>query len=332
MLIRNFSIVYIVTLLIFGLPARSEEWVTREQIQRQVIDLYLASDFSGLEELAENFRRTDERTSSGLRKLNLFYFSLSIAISEFTENNDGWDFALNRADEWVSTYPNSATAAIAKATTLEKHAEQVLGLAYSESANTKAWVTFFRRLSKTDDYLMQIQEVASSDPFWYYKRAHIMKRLGVGPEEFLPFAQSALERHPDDYQLYFAIADYFSPNSYGDAEVIESFARAAVELTKSSEGKAMYARIYWYLSQTEFGFSLFKESNVVWPDMRDGFVDILARYSDQWNIQNFAVFACLANDVEMTRKLIAQMEGRPIMMAWHKMGMVDHCFSLAESR
>ena len=38
--------------------------------------------------------------------------------------------------------------------------------------------------------------------------------------------------------------------------------------------------------------------------MRRGINSVLLEFPDQWNIQNFAVFACVANDVELTSDLL----------------------------
>lgn len=40
--------------------------------------------------------------------------------------------------------------------------------------------------------------------------------------------------------------------------------------------------------------------------MKRGIADVLKRYPDQWNINNFAHFACLAGDRDETAKLTAR--------------------------
>jgi hypothetical protein len=109
---------------------------------------------------------------------------------------------------------------------------------------------------------------------------------------------------------------YYTPRWHGSAEEIEAFARNAVERTKEKEGAGMYARIYWAASQSLFQGRLFENSNVRWEIMRKGIDDVLQKYPDQWNINNFALFSCLAKDKEMTQKLISMIKGSPIKSGW----------------
>ncbi|MCP4115794.1 MAG: hypothetical protein GY737_10380 [Desulfobacteraceae bacterium] len=52
--------------------------------------------------------------------------------------------------------------------------------------------------------------------------------------------------------------------------------------------------------------------------MKQGIHDVLDRYPDQWNINNFAVFSCLTGDKKTTRTLMGMIKGRPILGPWEK--------------
>ena len=78
----------------------------------------------------------------------------------------------------------------------------------------------------------------------------------------------------------------------------------------------MYARIYWSASQTQYGRDLFTDSDVIWEKMKKGIDDVLKRYPDQWNINNFALFACLANDKEKARELFNLIKQPIIWKVW----------------
>ena len=49
--------------------------------------------------------------------------------------------------------------------------------------------------------------------------------------------------------------------------------------------------------------------------MKTGINDVLKLYPDQWNINNFAFFACMAQDRPMTKALIDKIQ-TPIKAAW----------------
>jgi hypothetical protein len=52
-----------------------------------------------------------------------------------------------------------------------------------------------------------------------------------------------------------------------------------VRKTRAIEGRGMYARIYWYVSQMQFGERLFKDTSVAWLKMKRGIDDVLKRLS-----------------------------------------------------
>ena len=140
--------------------------------------------------------------------------------------------------------------------------------------------------------------------------------LDMNRTEFERIIDEGLKKEPLYYQLYFTALEYFAPKWYGSERDIEEFANSAVARTKEQEGLGMYARIYWAASQTQYGEKLFTGSNVVWEKMKRGIDDVLKRYPDQWNINNFALFACLANDRQKAGELFKLIKEPPILDVW----------------
>ena len=130
------------------------------------------------------------------------------------------------------------------------------------------------------------------------------------PEDWKPFRERVEQGNFVGRQNTFsAIIRLRMPKWRGSHEAIGAFANGAVELTRETEGMGMYSRVYWYASQGDYGSELFEESKVDWARMRLAIADVLARYPDQSNINNFARFACLAGDAEETRSLLSRIEG-----------------------
>jgi hypothetical protein len=94
-------------------------------------------------------------------------------------------------------------------------------------------------------------------------------------------------------------------------------------------GQMLYARIYWYASQSQFKNAIFLVSVARWNDMREGFKWIIADYPDQWNINNYAKFACLVGDEGTTREVFGLMKGDPIESAWSSTDQYRSCEKLA---
>ena len=184
------------------------------------------------------------------------------------------------------------------------------------------WKPFYEKLTKAREYLLQNKPIASTDPRWYEVMLVIARAEGWGRNKFDELTSEAVAKYPNFYQLYFAALDYLVPKWHGNRKEVENFANFAVEHTQSLEDMGMYARVYWYASQTQYGNGLFIESSVVWKKMKTGIDDVLARYPDQWNINNFARFACLAGDIDKAKELISRIQGDPIPKAWA--GDVQH--------
>jgi hypothetical protein len=239
-----------------------------------------------------------------------------------------WDDAKSKADQWIEAYPNSPTAKLVKALVLEQYAWMHRGHGYASSVSKEGWEKFYSNIQAADKHLLESYEQASSDPEWYHRRCNTLNALSIAPENFLEVVNEGLERFPGYYQIYFCAMDYFAPRWHGDKETIEEFAKSSIEHSREQEGLGMYARIYWYASQTQYDWSLFTDSAVDWGMMSAGIDDVIQRYPDQWNIQNFAVFSCLAGDVEKTRNLISKFEGGPIRRVWRNPQMFEYCTNL----
>ena len=93
----------------------------------------------------------------------------------------------------------------------------------------------------------------------------------------------------------------------------------------------MYARIYWAASQYQYGPRLFQDSLVDWERMKKGVDDVLAQYPDEWNLQNFAKFACLANDRDKTIELLDKVRTAPDIRAWETQTAIDACYRWANA-
>jgi hypothetical protein len=247
-------------MIVFGAHARAEELQERAAIDSQVYELLQDEDLAALEAMADSYRKTEARTSSGLWKLTLFY----VAVERSFES-ESHDWAVQRAKAWIDRYPRSPTAHLVYAGALSS-------------------------LEKTGIYLDAHKDVAARDPRWYEMMAGVATGQGWPQARFIQMIDEGLKRTPSYYPIYFATVDSL------DASGIERFARQAVERTKATDGWGIYARIYWYAAQTRFGDNLFTQSQVNWADMKRGMDDVLRHYADGWNLANFLKFACLKGD------------------------------------
>lgn len=303
----------------------ANELMDRQVTQDEVAALFHTGNFRLLDRISNQYLKNEERTSSGLWKLTLFYAALESIPNLNVTDNEYWENLENKALKWVSSNPNSPTGHLAYATILKSHAWMYRGVGFASEVRPEDWKPFRDYIAKTRKYLEAHKKVASKDPYWYQLMIHVSTAESWSLGDFNALVDESTSRHPYFYQAYFAAINYLTPRWHGSKEEIENFARKAVDVTREKEGESMYARIYWYASQVNYGNSLFTDSKVVWEKMSKSIDDVLKRYPDQWNINNFAHFACLAHDAQKTKQLIERIEGKPIIEAWDSLSIFNAC-------
>ncbi|MEZ5926165.1 MAG: hypothetical protein R3D57_17485 [Hyphomicrobiaceae bacterium] len=305
----------------------------RRSIRAEVGHLLDRSDYAALEAMAESFRSEKSRTESGIWKLTVYYSGISAKARLRGKSDPAWGDLSAKLKAWQEQYPDSPTPVIANAIAMRKYAQALKPIVVFQRASTAAPSedeVFVSALRADQAYLERYAAVASKDPHFYVVWSNLAFALGADPALFFDVVEEGMRSHPDYYQLYFAAMDFHAPSLRGDATAVEAFANMAAERTRSSEGLGLYTRVYWYAKAAYFGDDLFRRSEVNWPKMSAGIDDILARYPDQWNINNFARLACLAGDSGKTRALLDRIEGTPIPQVWKSSSALRGCRRLAK--
>ncbi|MFP5418083.1 MAG: cytoplasmic protein [Gammaproteobacteria bacterium] len=303
----------------------ADELKERQVTSDTAVTYFHSGQFAALDRDAKRYRDKGDRTSSGLWKLTLFYTGLSGIPNSAVTDEAYWQDLERKAQQWISAFPDSPAGHLVYADFLMSHGWMYRGNGWSHQVRQSDWKPFHEYVAKTRQYLNKHKAVAARDPRWYELMIKVATAEGWEIEAFNALVDEATSRHPYFYQIYFAAIHYLTPKWHGSKEEIEKFAQNAVSKTRSVENDAMYARIYWVASQSNYGDSLFTDSDVVWSKMSKSIDEVLKRYPDQWNINNFAYFSCLAGDAKKTSSLMTRMTGRPIMQAWKSMDFHDRC-------
>ena len=307
------------------------EMEDRASIGQTVQQLFIARNYKALNQLAEGYLSREERTSSGLWKLTLWSAAIANMMSSPNRDARYWTVMEARITEWINSDPQSPFAYTVYAQMLLSRAWAYRGTGYGYSIAPQDVAPFRQYLKASEDYLLAHKSVASRDPRWYETLMGVANAEGWRESDFSALANEAISRHPYFYQIYFAAVDYFSPKWHGNKDKIEAFAQRAVIVTVEKERFGMYARIYWYASQSNYGPRLFTDSAVAWSRMGQSIDDVLAQYPDQWNINNFAYFACLAQDQSKTKKLLALVQPEPMPKVWGQGDVFAQCKAWANT-
>lgn len=307
-----------------GPSISSPEYAERNGIQLQVEALLGDEDFAGLEALANRYRRSGEATTSGTLKLTHFYEALS-NLYEADQISLGQDDPMrDRITRWVKKYPRSPTSHVAMAATMLGRGMAYRGYGYSSSISAEDAAHFHAYTEAASNYLAEHKKKCASDAGWYELALSAAVRLNWEATDLVALVDEGMAKHPGDTMIPFMAAQYFAPKWGGSPYAVESMARRALEAVPEHDRPALYARIYWSTAGSYYS-SPFAEKQVDWPLMSQGIDDVLARYPSDWNLQNFAHFACQAGDKAKTRSLMDRITLPMELHAWWDADVYEHC-------
>lgn len=316
-------------LALLGLPISAGAYSEREVVQDEVAALLTARDYTALDALVVRYEQ-GERTASGMWKLTSFDRGIAATMGHTATDDPAWEAVDRSLKEWIAHSPQSAAARLAFARALLTRAWAYRGTGFADTVEQEDLAAFKQLVEQARVYLLEHEPVAGLNPLWYQMMLEVGKSQDWPQQQYLEMSDAGLDRFPGYYQLYFQVAGNFLPQWGGSLSAIEDFARAAVKRTEATEGATLYARIYWLVYQTALGKTIFTQSKVDWPLMRRGIEDILDKYPDQWNINNFAKFACLARDSELTIRLTSKITTPSAPAVWRDQQELETCRHAAQ--
>lgn len=332
------TIYFALTICVLFISDRSlatTELEERAKIMATARQNFEVENFQRLEDDSTTYRQGKSRTASGVWKLTVFYSGISEALTVRGNPNKidaNFDDLEMKVQKWMRRFPDSPTARIAYGILLSNRGWAFRGKGYASEVNPESWAPFRKYVAAARTHMEKNKSIAAIDPRWYELMLSIARSEGWERTAFEELLEEGLSREPLYYQTYFLALEYLLPKWHGGLADIENFAQAAVARTRQQEGSGMYARIYWFASQTHFRNDLFSNSLAVWPRMREGFEDVISRYPDSWNLNNYAKFACLAKDRAKTEEIMKRVEAQVVPEAWSPPTLRESCRAWAAQR
>lgn len=293
---KSIFIINILFIFFFDSIALSDELTERETIRKAAQTALAKGDFDELENMAEHFRDSRERTESGLWKLTFFYQSFSGDPLAENDSSSSFERLEARAQAWLNTRPKSITAGIAYSIILSEHAWFLRGGGYYNDLTKEQIDGYWKYHERARDQLQKIRGYATEDPEWYARMVRLASEEGWPDPEFDQLIAEASKKEPYYYQTYFYAITRNTPNWGGDASKLNNFIQKAAIYTQEADGKSFIARGYWAASG--HGKDVADLFDVKWSDLDRGFQDLVKAYPDQLNFNAYARFACLAKDKE----------------------------------
>ncbi len=168
------------------------------------------------------------------------------------------------------------------------------------------WAPFERYIQEERAWLEAHREVGQTDPQWYVNMENVALAQGWTADDFLALVRAGSDRFPGYLPIYQLGMIYFAPRWYGDNAKMDAFARMAADRTAATEGKAVYAQLYWHVFDRLTLNNLKTETAVDWGLMTQGMDDLTLHHPDGWNSFSMARLACYAGDHELMMRYFRQ--------------------------
>jgi len=254
---------------------------------------------------ANEWKKPDCLLDDGRPKMTVLYYGLVYSVSR------DWDYKIGQLREMQKRFPKSDTLALAEAIYWYKFAWHARGGGVASSVSPEGLKLFKQRLRRAEQVLKETKAYSSDLPGWYQTMLDVEFELGRPQETILKTLEEAVQRYKYYYPDYFAMVFYLLPKWGGSWQAVDNFANWSAKSTEPELGDAMYARIYWYVYEKMWNRrTIFSETRISWKKMNASFQTILKRHpKSNWNLNNYAKFACLADDRETflsLRKIIGQ--------------------------
>ena len=261
-------------------------------------------NYAYLDELFDRWAKPDERFDDGRSHLMGFGPGFGYVAGRNKTPKD-WEQSLGQIREWRQQNPASTAVDVVEAMLLGNWAWSARGTGYARTVTPEGWKLFGERMTRAEEVLLHSKERSSNNPLWYAAYLDVAVAKGWDRAEFRALYDAAIDRFPDYHPFYFKMIRSLQPRWGGSIEEIDAYIAAVTKQTGARQGKVMYARLYWDLAGDEGDdFSLFEDSAADWADMKAGFEQLIAATpKSDWNLNNFASFACRAGDADTYRKL-----------------------------
>ncbi|RSZ58627.1 hypothetical protein HF313_07715 [Massilia atriviolacea] len=303
---------------------------THEAIRQETARHLAAGDFGRLEALYRSLNHAGQRTPSGLWKLAIFYNYLR-RFGTLTTDADYWDSVEGLARQWQASYPKSVPARLFGVYLQlgRLHVARGGGLFSKLPEQQRHAVSYgadvaMRMLEQT-----RVLAGKANDPEWHRAMLSVAPYVdGMSAEGYRKRVRQALARHPNYHAAYFTAALYSHPRWGGTPDGV---ARLAYDASHAAgkEPPSMYARIYWFMDQSEYHGRLFDAGRADWPTMRTSFEHLVRLYPAAWNLNAFAYFACMAGDFAAMDAIVARIGSALLPEVWGADGEATQARCLA---
>jgi hypothetical protein len=306
--------------LLWAAAAAVPAWAApqRSPISTESETAFFWGDFAALEKQNAYYKSPGHITVDGSSELEFFRIGLGLVADSAVAHSEPYLRELEALTrQWTIEHPKSAFAHILYANVLISQAWSYRGGGFAKDVPPLAWKDFNADLVRAATHLKDHADVALTDSYAHVTLLRIGKGLGWEPAQLQAIAQDGIKRNPQDISLYFEVVGTLVPKWGGDSKTLDKYIRQVTESTRDIYGSGMYARLYAYAAELDYGYALFDDSAADWSTMKQAYEDMHARYTDTAQRRNdYALMACLAKDKDTLRSLLKELGDRTDAKFW----------------
>jgi hypothetical protein len=287
--------------------------------------LLMERNYDRLEKEARAAFQSGSVIADGQPRLAAIFDGTAGCICDNIFTDELWQIRRARLEEWRSKKPNSVAAKLANAVFPLQYGWFARGGGFSNTVSDEGRQLFDQRVEQARLALEAVDPEVKNHPVWYAAMLDVGIAQHWDSARFWALYREAVGKFPKYLPIYFSGASYISPKWYGSQDEFRVFVEEAVSSTRAKWGYTLYARLNW----SEASDNMFRSGQADWKQMRAGFDRIIKDYPDPWNVNKFAVFACMAEDAKTLARLIPRIGRTPIKAAWGSVEYYSQCRALS---
>ncbi len=319
------NVLTLLSLLLWS-SATTAQTPASQNIAQDAQMLFSTADYPAVERMAQGFLNSDARMPSGHWKIGQLFSGILGLFDGNINDDDFWDEMDRRTLGYMDAFPESSTATILRANLYSHKASEYRQGRYPRDVPSDEWALYRENIRLAREVLYAQGQKFSDNPQWYRLAIELQGASSVRSELFQQIVSDGISKHPEYQQIYTVAAHYFEKRWSGDPDLVEHFARVAVELTYETEGARLYPLIYISLWHDYYpNISLFLYLNPDWDMMKQGMLDTLERFPAEQNYQEFAHIACMKRDFPFLDTMLENIKAPPIADIWDDQFLFSSC-------
>lgn len=217
---------------------------------------------------------------------------------------------------WAARRPELPVAHVAHLQALSQLAWFHRGGGYVSSVSEQRLQDFHRTLDRAVAYAQRHAAILSSDPLAAAVMTQIVRAQGGSVAQQLAVARRGLTREPWNECLYRVAVTGLVPRWGGRPQQLEAWVRESMQGLSEEQASMRYARMYNDAVDQGYEQTLFADTLVQWPLMRQGLERLAQTHSagTYWRDRR-AYLACMAGDRDAAVQALERID-KPDADAW----------------